>query len=73
VPLSKQKMLLSLYEVDTKEISSGSSDHNIFLVIYEAIALTFEKGGPTFSSSNPCLSLPSCATETFSIPKYSLE
>ena len=63
-------MLLSLYEVDTKEISSGSSDHNTFLVIYAVIELTFEKGGPTFSSFNPCLPLPSCATETVSIPKY---
>ena len=62
----KKKNLLSLYEVDTKEILSLSSDHIIFLVIYAVIALTFEKGGPPFS-------LPSCATETVSIPKYSLE
>ena len=65
--------VMSPYEVDTKETSSVSSDHIIFLVIYAVIALTFEKGGPTFSSFNPCLSLPSCATETVSIPKYSLE
>ena len=41
------------------QTTSGSTTQNSFLVSFAATALKLEKGGPTFSSFNPCPSLSS--------------
>ena len=40
-----------------------STNHNNFWAIFASIALKLEKVEPTFSNFNPCLSLPSLATD----------
>ena len=47
----------------SNEFFSGRANQNIFLVIFENIALKLEKIGPIFSSFNPLPSLPSVATD----------
>jgi len=46
-----------------KQILLGSSNHNIFLVIFVGKAFKLEKAGPTFSSFNPSPSLSSVTTD----------
>ena len=55
VSLTRYKMLLYSSRKDIKQISSGNTNHNNFLVIFEGIA--------KFSSFDPCPSLPSFATD----------
>ena len=46
-----------------KQISSGINNQDNFSVIFVGIALKLEKAGQTFSSFNPCPSLPSFVTD----------
>ena len=58
------KMLLWSYKEDITQISTRITNQNIFLMIFEGIALKLEKVGPTLSSLNPCPSiLPFAATD----------
>ena len=52
------------YVEDMKHFSSGTGTGIIFLVIFAGLALKLANVGPTFSSFNPCPSLPSSATES---------
>lgn len=48
-----------VYEEDIKQVSSGSNDHDIFLVIFAGIVLQLVKVVVTISAFNPCPSLTS--------------
>ena len=57
-------MLLQSYEEDIKQISSQTTNYtDTFLVNFSGIALRLKKNGPMLSSFNPCLFLPSVATD----------
>ena len=59
-----------IYAVDIKQISSGSTNHNVFGDFSRVLSIKNRK----FSSFNPCPSLPSFSTdETVSMPKYGLK
>ena len=63
LPVPCAKGSCSSYEKDFYHISSGNTNHNIFLVIFVDMALKLEKVGSTFSSFSPCPSLPSIETD----------
>ena len=63
MPLPIHKMLMLCYEEDIKQLSLGNTTHNTILVICAGIAIKFENVGRTFSSFNPCQSLPSVETD----------
>ena len=48
VPLTIQTMRRWRYEADIKQISFGSTTHNIFSAIFAGIALKLEKDGQIF-------------------------
>ena len=63
LPLPMHKMLLQSYEEDFTKFVSGGINYNNFLLIFAGMASKLEKVGPTFSSFNPCQSLPSVAKD----------
>ena len=76
VPLPIRKMFLEIYEENIKQISSGSTTHNIFLEILAGRALKLENSGPTsstFQSMSILVIRCNRRQETVSMPRNSLK